>query len=123
MALNVLLADQQFRHLVPSREPDAHGWAQEGEPTDKGLIRGCLTRNTPLTDNSATGEGEGPFAPKFEERATAYLEKAVEPGDILLDDEGGERWYLDNPRLVKDHTGAGLDCWVADAWFLVSEDV
>lgn len=118
--MGVLLADAAFTRWVPQRGDDGHGWATEGDPINAGTITGCLTRNAPLTDNSATGEGEGQNAPKFEERATAHLNAAIDPGD-RLEDSNGEMWIVEGSRYNPDHTGAGLDCWIADCWSLKPE--
>jgi hypothetical protein len=115
--VTVLLADTKFTRWIPERVDDGHGWATEGDPIDAGTITGCLTRNPPLTDNSATGEGAGQNEPKFEERATAHLNGPVDPGD-RLQDPAGDMWIVEGSFYHPDHTGSGLDCWVADCWLL-----
>lgn len=116
----VLLATQTFNRWVPTRADDGHGWAAEGVPTNVGAITGCLTLRDPLTDNSATGEGEGQNAPKVELRATVHLDAPIDPGD-RLEDAMGDMWVVEGSRYAADHTGAGLACWVADCWLLEPE--
>lgn len=118
--MSVLLDTTTFTRWIPQRGDDGHGWATEGDPTEAGTVTGCLVRTPPVTDNSATGEGEGQNAPKFEERATAHLNGPIDPGD-RLEDPSGEMWIVEASLYAPDHTGAGLDCWVADCWYLESE--
>ena len=110
--MNVLLADDVFTRYRPSRADDGHGWASEGPLEPIGQVTGCLQLGRAHVDNQFQGEGFGQNEPHFLAMGTLYLNAEVEPGDRIGDDVG-DLWLVDEVRIAQDHTGAGLDCWVA----------
>lgn len=111
--MSVLLGSTPFLISRPSRQPDAHGWAEEGDLQPAGEVRGSLQPQRPLVDPAYQGSGQGPNRPMVIIRATAYLDGPVREGDRIS--RPGESPYLVRAvRLIPDLTGSGLDCWEAD---------
>lgn len=110
--MSVLLAPVEYAVWRPSREKDAHGWAQAELVTLTGTVTGCIQEGAPTPDPMFMGNGLGQNAPEIRCDATAYLNSPVQPGD-RIGIPGGVLWRVAATRHATDYTGAGLDCWLA----------
>lgn len=109
--MTVLIKPDTITVLVPSRDLDEHGWAQDPELTETGTVKGTVQESLPDANPEASGSGQGPAQPRHVRQGTAYLEDPVQPGDILRTRDTD--WRADSVRFTEDPTGSGvLDCWV-----------
>ncbi len=110
--MSVLIKPDTITVLVPSRDLDDHGWAQNPVLTEAGTVTGTVQEVKPNADATAQGAGAGPADPQHKREGSAYLDDAVVPGDVLrLRDTD---WRVRTVRFVEDPTGTGLlNAWVA----------
>ena len=109
--MSVLIKPDTISVLVPSRELDEHGWAQDPILSQSGTVTGTIQETTPQGDPRASGSGSGPSEPYNRRVGTAYLNDPVAPGEIL--ESRSVRWRAETVMFSEDPTGSGgLDCWI-----------
>ena len=111
--MSVLIKPDTITVLVPSRDLDEHGWAQDPELVESGTVTGTIQEAPPTSDPTASGSGSGPAEPLHYRVGVAYLDGPVQPGEVLRSRDCD--WRAERVRFVEDPTGSGtLDCWVVD---------
>ena len=109
--MSVLIKPDTITVLVPSRDLDEHGWAQDPVLTETGTVTGTVQETPPDANAEASGSGAGPADPRHVRLGVAYLDDPVQPGEILRVRDCD--WRAESVRFVEDPTGNGLlDCWV-----------
>lgn len=111
--MSVLIKPDTITVLVPSRDLDEHGWAQDPVLTETGTVKGTIQEAPPTSDPTASGSGAGPAEPMHVRLGTAYLDDPVQPGEVLRSRDCD--WRAERVRFVEDPTGGSvLNCWVVD---------
>lgn len=111
--MSVLIKPDTITVLVPSRDLDEHGWAQDPELVESGTVTGTIQERVASSDPEASGSGAGPADPRHVRLGTAFLNDPVQPGEVLR--SRGTDWRAEAVRFTEDPTGSGaLDCWVVE---------
>ena len=109
--MSVLIKPDTITVLIPSRDLDDHGWAQDPVMTDGSTVTGTIQEVKPNAEQEAQGAGHGPVDPSHKREGTAYLDNPVQPGDVLR--SRNVDWRVMTCRFIEDPTGTGrLDVWL-----------
>ena len=103
--MSVLIKPDTITVLVPSRDIDEHGWAEDVTLTIAGSVTGTIQEVKPNAEQTATGSGNGPAAPSHKREGSAYLDNPVVPGDVLRVRDTD--WRVMTVRFIEDPTGTG----------------
>ena len=115
--MSVLVRRDTFYVARPTRELDAHGWA-DGEPeVGVGTVTGTMQAASTVGDGTfADRGGNGPHDPFVQTTAVGYFDPGADlyPGDVLTGPQGP--WRIVTVQSSRDPRDSGnLDCLVVEA--------